>query len=169
MSRSLSLFGIGLVFGGGVGFLVAAANGVTLDGHDHADPAAHGAHGGHSAAAMTHDHGDAAAIDLPAGTNAPTVNIRVVQDPMSGWNLQVMTQNFRFAPDRASTGHVAGEGHAHVYLNGLKISRLYGDWLHIPALPRGDTQVTVSLNANDHSPLTVAGAPLSASTIVTVP
>ena len=35
MDRSLALLGIGLVFGGGIGFLVAATNGVTLDGHEH--------------------------------------------------------------------------------------------------------------------------------------
>ena len=42
MDRSLALFAIGLVFGGGIGFAIAASNGVTFDGHDHGDPAAHG-------------------------------------------------------------------------------------------------------------------------------
>lgn len=48
MDRGLALFLIGLIFGGGLGFLVAAGNGITLDGHDHSDPAAHAAPAGHS-------------------------------------------------------------------------------------------------------------------------
>jgi len=41
MQRSLSLLFIGLFFGAGLGFLVAASYGVTLDGHDHAAPHDH--------------------------------------------------------------------------------------------------------------------------------
>lgn len=36
MDRSVAMFLVGLILGGGIGFVVAAANGVTLDGHDHA-------------------------------------------------------------------------------------------------------------------------------------
>ena len=49
MDRSLWLLVIGLVFGSGIGFVIAAGNGITLDGHDHNDPAQHGEAGGHSA------------------------------------------------------------------------------------------------------------------------
>ena len=41
MNVALPLFGIGLLFGGGIGFAIAAGNGITFDGHDHADPAHH--------------------------------------------------------------------------------------------------------------------------------
>ena len=52
--RSLSLLLIGAVLGGLAGFLFAAGNGITLDGHDHATDhgpmAAGGAgHAGHAA------------------------------------------------------------------------------------------------------------------------
>jgi len=36
MDRRLSMLLIGLLFGGGIGFTIAAGNGVTFDGHDHA-------------------------------------------------------------------------------------------------------------------------------------
>ncbi len=163
MIRSLSLFAIGLVFGGGAGFVLAAANGVTFDGHDHADPAHHG---GSHAEAMTHDH--ATAINLPAGPDAPGLEISLTPDPMAGWNLHVMPQNFRFAPENASQPDKPGEGHAHVYVNGQKLARLYGGWMHIPDLPKGETTVEVSLNANSHSTLTVDGKPVSASVTVKV-
>ncbi|WP_377186547.1 hypothetical protein [Ruegeria meonggei] len=161
MARSLALFAIGLVFGGGAGFVLAAANGVTFDGHDHGDPAHHG---GVQAEAMAHDH--STPVNLPAGADAPSVAIAVIPDPMAGWNLHVMPQNFRFAPESASAADKDGEGHAHVYINGEKLGRLYGNWMHIPALPKGAVEVEVSLNANSHSPLTVDNVPVRA--VVTV-
>ena len=161
MSRSLALFAIGLVFGGGAGFLFAAANGVTLDGHDHSDPSHHGA-------TASHDHSHAAAVNLPAGENAPGLEIESLKDPMSGWNLHVMPRNFRFSPENASLEDKPGEGHAHVYVNGTKLARLYGNWMHIPDLPKGEVEVEVSLNANSHSPLTVDNVPVSASVTVQV-
>lgn len=161
MSRSLALFAIGLVFGGGAGFVTAAGMGVTFDGHDHGDPAHHGAG---QAEAMAHDH--STAVSLAAGPDAPSLKIEVLKDPMAGWNLHVMPENFRFSPENASLGDVAGEGHAHVYVNGSKLGRLYGDWLHIGDLPEGTVEVKVSLNANSHSPLEVEGVPVSAAVVV---
>ncbi|MCE8521503.1 hypothetical protein MB818_06450 [Ruegeria sp. 1NDH52C] len=161
MSRSLALFAIGLVFGGGAGFVTAAAYGVTFDGHDHGDAAQHGAH---DTAQGGHDH--AQATHLPAGPDAPGVSVALTRDPMSGWNLHVSPQNFRFAPENASASDVPGEGHAHVYVNDVKLARLYSEWMHIPDLPKGPVEVKVSLNANSHSPLMVDGIPVEA--VVTV-
>jgi len=164
MDRSLALFAIGLVFGGGIGFAIAASNGVTFDGHDHGAPAAHGGmdHGGTDHAQM---HGQP--ITLVA-EDAPSLAIRVMPDPMSGHNLFVETEGFAFAPQNASGDHQPGEGHAHVYVNGTKIGRLYGPWLHLPDLPKGEVTVEVTLNANDHRPLAVNGAPITAREVLTV-
>lgn len=161
MSRSLALFAIGLVFGGGAGFVTAAGNGITFDGHDHGDPA----HlGGGNAEMAAHDHSQA--VDLAAGPDAPGVAVQLHKDPMAGWNLQVTPQNFRFAPWNASAADADGEGHAHVYINGEKLARLYADWMHIASLPAG-AEVQVSLNTNSHSPLMVDGVPVEAK--VTAP
>lgn len=159
MDRTLPLFAIGLVFGGGIGFAIAAGNGITFDGHDHEDPAHHGA----AEHAMAHD----AALDL-APDGAPSVEVMVTPDPMAGYNLHVMTQNFAFSPQNASTEHVAGEGHAHVYVNGVKLGRLYANWMHIDSLPKGTVTIDVTLNSNDHRPLAVDGAMISARTALNV-
>lgn len=166
MDRSLALLGIGLVFGGGIGFLVAAANGVTLDGHDHDMSTNQTAHSGHGdpATAAPHNHDDL--LSLPTGDDAPTLKVAVVKDPVSGWNLQLMTSNFRFAPDHASQAHVAGEGHAHVYVNGDKLARLYSPWMHIASLPDGTAHIEVTLNANDHRALAIDGTPIRAMVMV---
>lgn len=159
MPRSLALLIIGLLLGGGIGFFLAAANNVALDGHRHGpDAAAHEA--GHARGA--------AAVRIPAGPAAPTLDIRLVRDAAAGWNLHIVTTNFRFAPERVNAPHRAGEGHAHVYVDGRKIARVYGPWFHLGALPRGRVAVAVTLTANDHSGLAVAGRPLRAERTITV-
>lgn len=153
MNTALPLLVIGLLFGGGVGFTIAAANGITLDGHDHSD---HGAMSGmdHGAAG----HGEV--LSLEALATAPTLAIAVNEDPMSGWNLHIMTENFTFSPENASLAHIDGEGHAHVYINGVKLGRFYGPWVHLDGLPEGEVTVEVTLNANDHRALAVGDVAL---------
>ncbi len=159
MSRALSLFAIGLVFGGGLGFVVAAGNGITFDGHDHANAMDH--------ANMDHDMMHNVPLEV-SEMNAPKVTVFVTLDPMDGYNLHVQTENFTFTPQAASLDNVAGEGHAHVYINDVKLTRLYGEWMHLAALPKGDVTVKVTLNSNNHSPFAVLGKTISASTTVTV-
>jgi len=153
--RALALLVIGLIFGGGIGFVTAAGMGVTFDGHDHGDPAHHGAGMDHG---MDHD----TPLEVGGGT-PPAVQIAINKDPMSGYNLLVSVENFRFAPHHASLAHAAGEGHAHLYVNGMKQARLYGPWAHMPDLPSGEVIVEVTLNSNNHQPLAVDGEPVAAS------
>jgi hypothetical protein len=40
-----------------------------------------------------------------------------------------------------------------LYINGEKVSRVYGPWLHLPTLPPGRNEITVELNANNHQVL----------------
>lgn len=157
--RTLALFAIGLVFGGGIGFSTAAGLGVTFDGHDHADAAQHGG--------MDHgmDHDTPLEVDA---ADAPSVSIALSPDPMSGYNLHVMVENFEFSPQQASLAHTKGQGHAHVYVNGVKRGRLYGPWVHLDALPKGDVTVDVSLNSNNHQPLSVNGEPIKVSAMLSV-
>lgn len=121
----------------------------------------HGSTGDHTSPGKAHKHGENVAI--AEGPNAPSVNMTLSQDTVGGWNLHVKTKNFRFAPEHASGKHVPGEGHAHIYVNGKKIARLYGPWFHIPKLPTNGAAVRVTLNANDHRDYVVGGKVVSAT------
>lgn len=158
MPRSLALLSIGLLLGGGIGFFLAAANNVALDGHHH----------GTETPQSTDHEGHEGTVDLPAGPSAPTLDLRVVRDAATGWNLHIVATNFRFAPERVNAPHRAGEGHGHVYVNGKKAARVYGPWFHLDALPPGKVTLGVTLNANDHGVLAVSGSPLKAEKTITV-
>ncbi|MBU2936505.1 MULTISPECIES: hypothetical protein [Pacificibacter] len=83
----------------------------------------------------------------------PTVSHLVFPDAMDGYNIQILTKNYEFTPAAINREAVDNEGHAHIYVNGTKISRVYSNWFHLPSsyLQPGDNLITVTLNANDHS------------------
>ncbi|HUF52643.1 MAG TPA: hypothetical protein VMR52_02565 [Dehalococcoidia bacterium] len=121
------------------------------------------------------DHGDEgndagmhSVIELTDAGALPTVQLVVHEDAKAGWNLQIVTTNWDWAPEHASTDHVAGEGHAHIYVDGVKQGRVYGDWYHLAALDDGDHEVMITLNANDHSDLSYNGTMIAASQMVYV-
>jgi hypothetical protein len=106
----------------------------------------------------------------PAPTGKPpSVRLEVTADPDSGWNVHLITANFRFAPERAGGEVRTGEGHAHLYVDGAKVARVYGPWHHLPAdpVPAGKHTLKAELNANDHGPWVVDGKPVAATTTLT--
>lgn len=110
---------------------------------------------GHSdlAAHKGMDHGT---IDISKERVIPEiVDFKLLKDPMSGWNIYVQVNNFRFAPEHASQPHREGEGHAHLYINGNKIARIYSNWFHIPEFIKDRNEIKITLNSNDHQTLTI--------------
>ncbi|MEM7240058.1 MAG: hypothetical protein AAF501_19825 [Pseudomonadota bacterium] len=117
----------------------------------------------------THDHSQAHGTIEVDPDHAPEVSIRVVKDALSGWNVFLSVRKFRFTPEQVNQANVANEGHAHLYLNGEKLTRLYGTSYHLPNVPPGRNVVSVSLNANDHSGLLLVGQPIVAEAVIVLP
>jgi hypothetical protein len=108
-------------------------------------------------------------VAIPKGQAVPKITLQITPDAMKGWNMNIQTENFIFAPERVGQSSKTTEGHAHFFLNGKKIARLYGPWAHIPSLPKGKNELKVSLNTNMHEDLTEQGKVIEATTIVEVP
>ena len=158
LSGLLIGFGLRDVMGAGIlGGNTASAQQTT---HLHGDGSLHL----HNASSGSHVH---AQFDISGQDLIPTVSIEVSPDPMSGWNVGIETTNFRFSPENASLGHVENEGHAHIYVDGEKIGRVYGDWYHLPALGAGQHTIMVTLNGNDHTDWVVDGELIKAMVTVT--
>ncbi len=116
--------------------------------------------------AMEHDH--STPLELTADGPIPTVTIRVTANDLGGYLVSLETENFTFAPQNAGLAHVDGEGHVHLYLNGEKVARMYGEWFYLDTLPTGENTLTVTLNSNTHAPLYLDGEPISATVDVDV-
>lgn len=95
---------------------------------------------------------------------APSVSIDVRRDPMmpTHFNIRINTENFTLAPESVSGDHVMGEGHAHVFVDDVKISRSYGEWYHLPKLEPGNHTIKATLNTNDHREYAIDGKSIKA-------
>ncbi|WP_426359440.1 hypothetical protein ACPUVO_04125 [Pseudocolwellia sp. HL-MZ19] len=113
---------------------------------------------------MTMDHSHLP-IAVPSDVKTPAISLEIYEDAMSGYNLHIKTQHYNLTPPplgvlsmadlmsvsiNKKTGFV--EGHAHLYINGIKIQRVYGADLHIPAkhFKSGINTVSVTLNNHGH-------------------
>lgn len=147
-----------------VGFLVEPAyegqpNGVYLsvtrasDDHD----------GSRHAASGSHDHGGM------VETSGMSVEVTAEVDPIDGINVHIIPTGFVFAPERVNQADVDGEGHAHVYVDGEKVGRAYGEWFHLKGVSPGEREISVTLQTNGHSEYAVDGQPVQAATTLSVP
>ena len=119
-----------------------------------------------SMAAEDHDAGHAEAIEGPEGMS---VSVEATPDSVSGVNVRISTTNFTFAPEQVGGAHVQGNGHAHLYVDGVKVGRPYGPDYHVASVEPGERTVRVTLNANTHSEYAIGGQVVEATTTVVVP
>jgi len=103
---------------------------------------------------------------------APEATLEIEKDPTGGFNVQVKTTNFLWRPEMASMQHVPGEGHAHVYLDGRKIMRIYNEWFHLNTYQfstrSGEQLLSIEFVGNDHAPYTIEGLPVGVEQVVDV-
>jgi len=92
----------------------------------------------------------------------PTLDVKLMKDAKDGYNLIIQTTNFTFAPEKVNLANNGNEGHAHIYINDVKY-RQYSPYFHLSnnLLRKGENEIKVTLNSNDHSHLMVKGMPLS--------
>jgi hypothetical protein len=114
-----------------------------------------------------HEH---PALPIDPALPIPGLSHLVFPDAMDGYNVQILSRNFTFTPASINRETIANEGHAHIYVNGVKVARVYGNWFHLPsaALRPGVNAVTVTLNANDHSTWAMPEGELIASTVAVI-
>lgn len=139
---------LALVFGIGVGYLIASERNSesavhTQDEHSHSGQSAH-------------------EMYMVSEEQAPSVDLIVEEDAKSGWNVTINTSNFSFAPENVNGENNVGEGHAHLYVDGEKVARLYSPYFHLDENFDGDREFRVTLNANDHSEYALNGEVIEA-------
>ena len=114
-------------------------------------------------------HGHGPMSQDPIESEVPvSVEISAAVEPNGGVNVVIDTENWRWAPDEVDQGHVPGSGHAHIYVDGEKIDRVYGPEYHLTGLSPGTHEVRVTLNANSHNELLVDGELVQDTVTVTI-
>lgn len=149
---------VALVVGFAAGYLINAAVHEST-GHDdkHSDMS-HSDEASHSHSEMMFE---------VSADEAPAIDLVVVPDAKSGYNVSITTERFVFTPDAVNGENIVGEGHAHLYVNDEKIARVYGPDFHYNGTFEGSAEFRVTLNGNDHSEYAVDGSVIEATQTVT--
>lgn len=93
---------------------------------------------------------------------APTLAMTLEPAANGATLVRMQVENFTFDPGGEMPEHVPGHGHGHLYLDGLKLQRVYTGEALIGALPAGRYEVRVTLNSNLHVPYKNADGQVSA-------
>lgn len=96
------------------------------------------------------------------------LSIDVAVENGGGINIHTITQGWRWTPENVNQDHTPSEGHAHVYVDGIK-QRMYGPYHHIPGLEAGSHHIRVTLNANTHDEIYANGFPIEAAATIIIP
>jgi len=81
-------------------------------------------------------HHHDAPVDADAA-NPPTIAVEVDADPAGGINIHVTTTGFDVVPEAASTDHIDGEGHFHLWIDGEKVLRFYNESVYFAGVTEG--------------------------------
>ncbi|MUK90204.1 hypothetical protein GMD78_17670 [Ornithinibacillus sp. L9] len=105
------------------------------------------------------DNHDEKIVEVPSESSVPMLTGSVHQDHSGSWYVKIQTDNFTFAPESVGLENEEAyhEGHAHLYLNGEKLNRMYGEYYNLDYLDPGTYQVKVTLHANNHGLLVYDG------------
>lgn len=110
-----------------------------------------------------------AMIEVDGTLPVPGVKMTLIPDSKDGYNLKLSVTNFTFTPEVAGGISVPNQGHAHLYINDVKVSRIYGEWFYVSSslLKDGENTLMVTLNANDHSDWVYQGGHIGDVALVT--
>ena len=144
-------------------YLAVYGNNVTFDGHKHlaAPLSSYSELTNLRTHAGNHEKMHDSPIHINTNIAVPTITAKLERDPVSGFNLNLETRNFTFAPELSGLKHKDGMGHAHLYVDGQKIARLYGNWFHISEIPKDAKSLEITLNSNNHRPFFVNNSIIS--------
>lgn len=117
----------------------------------------------------SHDHSAAAAHKDMESPVPVSLDLATTVDAAGGLHIHIITENWRWAPEEVNQESRPGVGHAHIYANGEKLSRIYGPEHYVAGLPPGFYEIKVDLNDNAHNALTINGTPLAALAGVAIP
>ena len=102
-----------------------------------------------------HDHHEM--VMIREGQPVPNVDLVVYEDAVKGWNLEIKLDNFQLTPQDVNGENQLNQGHAHLFVNGEKVTRIYGNWYYLETLPTGYNEIKISLNTNGHESLMYQG------------
>ena len=63
----------------------------------------------------------------------PKISLNIEKDSMDGYNIFFVLNNFKITPENVGKENIDNEGYLQIYVNDIKISRVYSNWTHVPS------------------------------------
>ncbi|WP_299496197.1 hypothetical protein [uncultured Shewanella sp.] len=104
--------------------------------------------------------------NVPKNAVTPKLDLQLFVDSKSGYNLHILYEDFELeSPEFLDLPKRKVEGHAHLFINGKKVQRVYGAYLHLePNLfEPGVNSISVTLNSHDHDTWSIDDKPIVAT------
>ena len=83
----------------------------------------------------------------------PKISLNIEKDSMDGYNIFFVLNNFKITPENVGKENIDNEGYLQIYVNDIKIIRVYSNWTHVPSrffnLKKNIIKVTLNTNMND--------------------
>ena len=92
----------------------------------------------------------------------PKIDIEVSRDKIEGYNLFFNLQNFKLSPDNIEIKNENNSGYLQLFINDIKISRIYSKWFHAPErfFSQKENTIKIKLFTNLHDELTIDNQPI---------
>lgn len=99
-------------------------------------------------------------LEISDAATAPQLEVSIKEDIQEGWNIELMTHNFKFVPPKDTEHPFKNEGYAILSINGKLHARIYSPWFYLPPMQTGAYNIEISLKSSHHEPLTHLGLPI---------
>lgn len=101
---------------------------------------------------------------IEANTPYPSINLKIIKDNIDGYNLHIDLKNFNLEPSQVGKENQTNTGYLNLYVNDIKITRVYSNWVHIPQrfLNLKENFIKITVNTNLHDVFVIEGKPIKA-------
>ncbi len=92
----------------------------------------------------------------------PLINLEVIKDKVDGYNLYIDLENFTLNPSQIGSKNQSNMGYLQLFVNDIKITRVYSNWVHIPQrfFNLKENFIKITFNSNLYDEFTIEGKPL---------
>ena len=107
---------------------------------------------------FAHHPGNKIGTDKPY----PSINLKVIKDKIDGYNIFINLKNFNLNPSEIGGENISNSGYLQLFINDIKITRIYSDWVHVPqrVFNLKENFIKITIHSYLHDQFTIKGKPI---------
>ena len=92
----------------------------------------------------------------------PSINLKVIKDKIDGYNIFIDLKNFNLNPSEIGDENISNSGYLKLFVNDIKISRIYSDWVHVPQrfFNLKENFIKITIHSHLHDQFTIEEEPI---------